>query len=86
MTNLMTVEQFKHRLMIQLMDGSEEILLEGSEVVVQAAKEQLCQRDRRFLNGYNLDHIVKYWIDTPSRQFREYLRLLESLGMVVIID
>lgn len=86
MTNLMTVEQFKHRLMIQLMDGSEEILLEGSEVAVQAAKEQLCQRDRRFLNGYNLDHIVKYWIDTPSRQFGEYLRLLESLGMVVIID
>ena len=69
--------------MIQLVDGSTEILHEGSEEDVQEAKEQFCEKGRRFFNRYNLDHIVKYWIDTPSLQFGEYLKLLE-LGLVKI--
>lgn len=81
----MTSEQFKHRLMVKLSDGTVEVLHEGSMNGVVA---RLCRGDSKFLNGFNLDHIVKYWIETPEQQQEAQERLLEAArrGVVVIDD
>ena len=84
----MTNEQFKHRFMVKLSDGTVEVLHEGSMDGVVEAKYQLCKGDSKFLNGFNIDHIVKYWIETPEQQQEAQERLLEAArhGMVAVDD
>lgn len=84
----MTSEQFKHRLMVKLSDGTVEILHEGSLDGAVAAKYQLCKGDSRFLNGFNINHVIKFWVETPEQQQEAQERLLEAArhGMVVVDD
>lgn len=39
-------------------------------------------------NGYNLAHVVKFWVETPEQQQEAQERLLEAArrGVVVIDD
>lgn len=84
----MTSEQFKHRFMVKLSDGTVEVFYEGDAKAMRAYVAAFEQWKPRFLDGYNLDHVIKFWVETPEQQQQEQERLLEAArrGMVVIDD
>ncbi len=84
----MTSEQFKHRLMVKLSDGTVEVFQEGDAKDMRTNMAAFEQWKPRFLAGYNLDHVIKFWVETPEQQQQEQERLLEAArhGMVVIDD
>ena len=84
----MTNEQFKHRFMVKLSYGTVEVLYEGYAKAMRAYVAAFEQRKPRFLDGYNLDHVIKFWVETPEQQREAQERLLEAArrGVVVVDD
>lgn len=84
----MTSEQFKHRFMVKLSDGTVEVFYEGDAKAMRTNMAAFEQWKPRFLDGYNLDHVIKFWVETPEQQQQREQELLEAArqGMVVIDD
>lgn len=84
----MTSEQFKHRFMVKLSDGTIEVFQEGDAKAMRTYVAAFEQWKPRFLDGYNLDHVIKFWVETPEQQQQREQELLEAArhGMVVIDD
>ncbi|WAX15765.1 hypothetical protein EG103P3_00096 [Enterococcus phage EG103P3] len=80
--------KFKHRFMVKLSDGTVEVFREGDAKAMRANVAAFEQRKPRFLDGYNLDHVIKFWVETPEQQQQREQELLEAArrGMVVIDD
>lgn len=80
--------QFKHRFMVKLSDGTVEVFQEGDAKDMRTNMAAFEQWKPRFLDGYNLDHVIKFWVETPEQQQQEQERLLEAArrGVVVIDD
>ena len=56
----MTSEQFKHRFMVKLSDGTVEVFQEGDAKDMRTNMAAFEQWKPRFLDGYNLDHVIKF--------------------------
>lgn len=84
----MTSEQFKHRFMVKLSDGTVEVFQEGDAKAMRTYMAAFEQWKPRFLDGYNLDHVIKFLVETPEQQQEAQERLLEAArrGVVVIDD
>lgn len=80
--------QFKHRFMVKLSDGTVEVFQEGDAKAMRTYVAAFEQWKPRFLDGYNLDHVIKFWVETSEQQQQAQERLLEAArhGMVVIDD
>ena len=84
----MTSEQFKHRFMVKLSDGTVEVFYEGDAKAMITYVAAFEQWKPRFLDGYNLDHVIKFWVETPEQQQEAQERLLEAArrGVMTIDD
>lgn len=80
--------QFKHRFMVKLSDGTVEVFHEGDAKAMRTNMAAFEQWKPRFLDGYNLDHVIKFWVETPEQQQQREQELLAAArhGMVVIDD
>jgi len=84
----MTSEQFKHRFMVKLSDGTVEVFYEGDAKAMRTYVAAFEQWKPRFIDGYNLDHVIKFWVETPEQQQERQELLLKAArrGVVVIDD
>lgn len=80
--------KFKHRFMVKLSDGTVEVFHEGDAKAMRTNMAAFEQWKPRFLDGYNLDHVIKFWVETPEQQQEAQERLLEAArqGVMVLDD